>query len=198
MAHHDPKSDWSAAVLDEQPVVIKAAVFQKAFDHVGELVERIAVDRRVRHVAVAEAGVVRRDHMETCGKRRNQIAVLVGGSRKAMEQDQLRAGRVACLAIGDVESVNPNGLVGKSLWGKPFRGLQRCRSARIRVVRYGRCGLSSCLLPGICLYGGCVRLHCQRSHPQWDETGRMLWKLFEAAESVDKFGSAVQSRLASS
>ncbi len=39
---------------------------------------------------------------------------------------------------------------------------------------------------------------CQkRSHPQLDETGRLLLKLFESAESVEAFGTAVQSRLVS-
>jgi hypothetical protein len=37
------------------------------------------------------------------------------------------------------------------------------------------------------------KYHCQKlSHPQWDETGRALWKLFEDSQSLDRFVDAVQ------
>jgi hypothetical protein len=34
--------------------------------------------------------------------------------------------------------------------------------------------------------------HQKLSHPQWDQTGRLLWQLFVDCRSADEFGSAVQ------
>ena len=33
------------------------------------------------------------------------------------------------------------------------------------------------------------------SHPQWDETGQALWKLFEDSQSVKEFSATLEARL---
>ena len=38
-------------------------------------------------------------------------------------------------------------------------------------------------------------LYQKLSHPQWDQTGKLLWELFVSSHSADEFGGAVQNRL---
>jgi hypothetical protein len=56
------KADWRAVILDEDGKIRQAQLLkEKLFDQAGEIVERVAIFRRARLVAVAEAQAIRRD-----------------------------------------------------------------------------------------------------------------------------------------
>ena len=111
VAHHNPEADRAAVVLNEEPVVIEAPVLQERLDDFGEPVEGVGEGCRIGHVAVAESRIVGRNHVEASGQRRDQVAVLMGGCGKPVQQDQFRAAGIAGLTVRDVESVHLSGPV---------------------------------------------------------------------------------------
>ena len=106
------------AVADRSAVVLhvdahragEADLVQEPVDDLGEVVERVVPGRRVGHVGVAEARVVRRQDVEAVGQRRHEVAELVRRGREAAEQQQLRVRRVARLAVEDVETLDLGGV----------------------------------------------------------------------------------------
>src|SRR5262245_53903472 len=73
----DPEADRAAVVLNEQPILTKLLGGQKALDRERDAVERISVGVGIWTIAVAEARIVRRDHVEAIHERRDQVAVLM-------------------------------------------------------------------------------------------------------------------------
>ena len=98
-----------AVIEHVEGVAVEADDVGEAVDRVGEPVEGAAA---ARHVGVAEARQIRRDHMEAVGEQRDQVAEHMARAREAVQQQQLRRARRARLAIEDLEAVHVGGAIG--------------------------------------------------------------------------------------
>ena len=95
---------------------MKSLLLQEDLHHFGGPVEGVGIRRRIRHVAVAKAGIVHRDDVERVGQRRNEVAVLMRRGREAVQQDELGVAGLAGLAVEDVEPLDLDS-------SRPHRGL---------------------------------------------------------------------------
>ena len=84
--------------------MVKALQLEKAFYDLSDFVERVGKLGWIGPVAVAETGIVRRDHMESIRQDSNQITVLMRGGRESMQQHQLRVHGIASLSISNIQS----------------------------------------------------------------------------------------------
>ena len=149
VAREDPKAHRPTVVLHEETEAGEVPLLQEGLHHFGDLVEGVGILRRIRHVAVAEAGIVHRDDVELVGQRRNEVAVLMRRGREAVQQNELGVAGLAGFAVEDVE---PLDLAGS----RPHRSLRglgyvvHMTSLRLLSVMVGllgedcgRCGLSA-------------------------------------------------------
>src|SRR5262249_21618142 len=81
-------------------------LLQEGLHHFGDLVESVRILRRVRHIAVAKAGIVHRDNVELRGQCRNEIAVLMRRGRETVQQNELGVTGLAGLTVEDAEPLD--------------------------------------------------------------------------------------------
>jgi hypothetical protein len=84
----------------------KADLLEEGLYNLRGLVKSVRERLRGRNAGVAEAWVVGRDDVKALAECRDAVPVLVRGSGKAVQQQQLRAARLSALAIEDVQSVD--------------------------------------------------------------------------------------------
>ncbi len=106
MLDGEADADRPAVILHVEHVGGEAELVGEAFDHVGEVGEAVVerIDRR--RAGIAEAGIVRRDHVILGGEIGDQVAKHVRGGGEAVQQQDGRRVRRAGLAIEDVEAVD--------------------------------------------------------------------------------------------
>src|SRR5262249_39288693 len=85
---------------------IKADDFGETVDHAGDVVERVTEFFPRRHVGLTEPGKVRRDHMKSVSKKRDQVAEHVTRAGKAMQEQQLGGAGRSRFAIEQLETVD--------------------------------------------------------------------------------------------
>ena len=78
MPAQDPESHRTAIVLHEVPGAREASLGEQPLDDLRQTVEGVPEARRVGHIGVAEAGIVRRQHVESLCQRGDQVPELVG------------------------------------------------------------------------------------------------------------------------
>ena len=83
----------------------------------GQAVEAVAKSPHRRRVGVAEADIIRRDHMETVGQQRDQVAIHVAAGGKTMQQDDGRRRGIAGLAVEDVLAIDRGGTIAGRVHG---------------------------------------------------------------------------------
>jgi hypothetical protein len=70
------------------------------------MIEGVVPLNGIGHLGVAEPGVGKREDLESVDCARDQISKLVGRGGKTAEQQQAGAGRIACVAIKDINACN--------------------------------------------------------------------------------------------
>src|SRR5215470_16814238 len=68
IASNNSETDRSSIVLHKQSEAIKAFLFQELFRDFSEPIKRVGEVRRIRHVAIAETGIIRRNDMKAAAK----------------------------------------------------------------------------------------------------------------------------------
>ena len=126
-----PPADRRAVVHDVHGEALDPEPGQQAVDQLGVVVEGVGEGRPVRHVALAVARIVRRDHAVAVGERRDQVAEHVRGGREAVQQQHDRRVGRPRLAVEDAHAVDRDGPVVGDRDGAG-------RGRRCRVVPGGR------------------------------------------------------------
>ena len=106
-----PPADGRPVVHDVHRETLDAELVEQPVDQFGEAVEGVGESGAIRHVALAEARIVRRDHAVAVGQRRDQVAEHVRGGREAVQQQHDRRVRRPGLAIEDPHAVDRGGPV---------------------------------------------------------------------------------------
>ncbi|CAD5263221.1 hypothetical protein BOSE62_30567 [Bosea sp. 62] len=94
--------DRAAIVLQIERIALQPEPVDQRFHHIGEAVETIIKLGRRRRAAMAEAGIVRRDHPVLPGQAGNQVAKHVRGRWEAVQQQERRRILRPGLAIEDL------------------------------------------------------------------------------------------------
>src|SRR6202012_3069785 len=105
MRQSHPKPYWTSVVLHVKRVASQAESFRKVVDDAGDMVEGIVELLRVGPVAVAVAGIVRRDQMVLISEARQQRLKHSRGRRQTVQQEDRRSVLAPCLAIEDVDAI---------------------------------------------------------------------------------------------
>src|SRR5258708_27274033 len=105
-ADSEPEARRRTIVKDIDREAAEADDFGKAFDHTGNVVQRVTEFLPRRHVGLTETRKVGCDDMKSVGAARDQVTDHVARAREAVQKQQLR--RVGCprLAIENLETVD--------------------------------------------------------------------------------------------
>ncbi len=89
MPSEDAEANRAAVVLHVETESIEAELDQQPLHDLGQVIEGVGEFRGVRHVGVAEAGIVRRDHVELFRQGGEQVPELVRGGGKSAQEHEL-------------------------------------------------------------------------------------------------------------
>src|SRR5262249_32653039 len=107
---NDTEAYGTAIVLHIHAEAREADSLKKRFSNRCQIVECISKRTWSGHLRIAKTRIVRRDNVEMVSKGRDEIAILVRGSRKAVKQDKLRSRWIAAFTIENGEAVDLDGL----------------------------------------------------------------------------------------
>src|SRR5215471_17477596 len=77
IACHDSEAYRASVILHEETITIESLLLQESRRDFSEPVERVGKIRRIRHVAVAESGIIWCDDVKAVGERWYQIPILM-------------------------------------------------------------------------------------------------------------------------
>ena len=123
MLQRQPPADRRPVVHDVHRVARGAELIEQAIDQRRVAIEGIGEGRAVRHVALAEAGIVRGDHVIAIAEGGDQVAEHVRRRRKAVQQQHDRRISRAGLTVEDADAIDFQTVIG---------GRGRCRRQRRR------------------------------------------------------------------
>ncbi len=107
---------------------------EQAVDDVGVVPERVGERLVVGRRALAEARIVRRDHVVAIRERRDQIAEHVGRGGKPVQQEHGRRAGGAGFAVEDIDAVD----LGRAIVDDRYLALLRYAGRRFGVSQRGR------------------------------------------------------------
>src|SRR5262245_16199591 len=90
MPRQDAKAHGTAIILYIQAEMRDAELLEERFDDLRCPVECIGETPGIWHVGIAEARIVGSDDVKATCQRRDEISILVRGSGKPMQENQLR------------------------------------------------------------------------------------------------------------
>jgi hypothetical protein len=112
MRQHHAESDGPAVVLEVERVARQTQGLREAHHHLGDAIERVGEVLRVRRIAVAKAGVVRRDEVELPAESRQERLVHARRRREAVQEQERRRAGAPGLAIEDRQAIHGDAAVG--------------------------------------------------------------------------------------
>src|SRR5215471_3670202 len=84
---NDSEAYRASVILNEEAVTIEPLLLQELRCDFSEPVKRVSKRRWIGHIAVAEPRIIRCDDVKAVGERWNQVSILMGRSRKSVQQN---------------------------------------------------------------------------------------------------------------
>src|SRR5262249_35106613 len=104
--HRKAETSRRAIVEDIDGEAVEPDHFGEAVNDPRDVVEGVAELGPFRHVRLAKAGQIGRNHMKSVGELRNEIAEHVACSWKAVQQKERRSVRATGLSVEDFDAVD--------------------------------------------------------------------------------------------
>nr|GEU28643.1 serine racemase [Tanacetum cinerariifolium] len=126
-------ADGRAVILHVQRVTVDAQRGREPVDGVRQVVEAVGVAVHRRHIALAVAGVVGRDHVVAVRQQRDQVAEHLRRRGEAVQQQQGGGMLRSRFAVKDVHAVDVDGAVADGFHGISSRGVAAGASVQVRM-----------------------------------------------------------------
>jgi hypothetical protein len=117
-----PKPDGAAVVLHVKDIGLDAELVDQSRDMSCQVVETVLEVLGRRRVGLAEADIVRRDHVEPVGQARDQVPVHMAAGREPVQQQDRGARGVSRLAVEDLATLDGREMIGGRMHGRGFLG----------------------------------------------------------------------------